>query len=404
MPELNESNELLSPDEMRTYLAMAKELITLERVEAENASRPRYADAARMRFPVYTAELAVASKVFYDNANETHKAVYSAEQWENIGNVISAALGYTNAAHNEEEDVNLVLQAMVLVRELVAREAIDGAPDSTWKLSDLVYCLQLLCSLKWQEEWDVYFQEEMAEASVSEEETTATDTVEIITATEGEEDMAISDDDLAKIAEVNKASNEELKQSLADNTAALLAGLKEILSAAAPVAPVVASTEVEAEVEAPVVEAQGQAEAAFPPADDKKDEEDDEEDDKDSKASAPVAPVVATNLTPAERAGRAAELALDQEAEAAKAEAADRLEANVGGGGGAASLGTLGTASFRLWDPADVDKVLSAQRESVTAGLTKRLKGTAIAVANGGGPKRDASEYAEAFIALLSRN
>jgi hypothetical protein len=201
------------------------------------------------------------------------------------------------ASHDEEEDVRLAEQAITFLRQLLAREALDG--QNIWQLQDLVQALQAVNMVKWNEEDDV-LQENLEQTDIY----AASTDDQLLT---GGEDMAFSEEARAELNEAVASANApvvEAVQAMTTSMASLIDLLTQQLTppavAEAPVAEVVAETTeetvetpvAEAQVETPEVEAvaevetpEVEAEAAAPPfTKKKKGDDDEEEEEEDSEA------------------------------------------------------------------------------------------------------------------------
>jgi len=166
------------------------------------------------------------------------------------------------AEHNEEEDVTLVTEAMSILRELIAREAVDGNQEDIYKLYLIVETLAMLAQLHWEEEWDVMrkeYEDTVAEASMSrknrkekeqecsslaESETASVETSEI----EGDEDMALSAEDRAALIEATR-------EGVVAGLAPILEAISSQVAATTALANAISETRASAEVEEAVAEA-----------------------------------------------------------------------------------------------------------------------------------------------------
>lgn len=225
------------------------------------------------------------------------------------------------AEHDEEEDIEIVKEAMGLVRELIAREAMDGPTESVWKLYRLVCILDALASALWEEEWDVLrkeYEETLSDASVryaeyasrQAEVTAGADEEEV---TEGD-DMALSEEDKNEIAGAVASALEGPLNSIAQALAGLASREAPVAEAAEEVVdeteeateavaevevteeaePVEAPAEAAEEVEEPAVAteetvetvAESESEVAEAANTDEEEEDDDEEDEEEPMSDA----------------------------------------------------------------------------------------------------------------------
>jgi len=233
------------------------------------------------------------------------------------------------AEHNEEEDVTLVTEAMSILRELIAREAVDGNQEDIYKLYLIVETLSMLAQLHWEEEWDVMrkeYEDTVAEASMSrrnrkEKEQECSSLAESETASveineiEGDEDMALSAEDRAALIEATR-------EGVVAGLAPILEAISSQVAATTALANAISETRASTEVEEAVVEAA--------------DEETEEvvEDAPTAEAVAEAEEIVAEVETEAEAVAE-----VDEELEAAVAEA----EVEV-----ANSVVSAGVRSYRM--------------------------------------------------------
>lgn len=427
-------------DTLNSHVFTTDRLVTMDdlvalaqQIKAElKRENKDYADPENQRFPIYSPELAKAS--FYLWKSAAYRMRYSDDEWELIGNTIAEAIGEADALHDESEDVNLVLQAMVLIRELIAREARDGYTDNTYKLSELVTILSMLTGIKFEEELEVWLEQQSMSAPAPAEAEQSAESSE----TEGEEPMALDEQAKQEITEI-------VTTAMASQTQALLDGLKALIT---PPAPAVAEAEETEEEEAP------ESEAAFPPkkkkGEDEEDEEDAPEDEEDedvfdknkkkAKAEEDEAEVVEEEAeveavaesedetealaeepavteeqvetvasanedvepyaeTPAERAARLAEEAGEGEAEAG-AEESDEVESLLRGEYSGISANQ--SRVYKFSDPKDIERYRRDVAEAQRKALQQRIPTGQVAVA-GANTNGEENDPIERFIKYMFR-
>jgi len=230
--------------------------------------------------------------------------------------------------HDEAQDVDMLRAAMAIMRELLAREAVDGNPDEIWELYLIVSILEQMGTVLFMEQWDIEMEQMSASAdyrkaliSVAKvkyapvvmakygpaDVTVATGTPEASTdeaiaeVTPGGDDMALTAENRAEIAEIVAASTSAAVSPLLASMGELVAALRASAPAAAA-----AADEAEAAKAPPFTkkdDEKNEDEKTEDPADDAPDKE--KKDDK-AKASATEpevvpapAPVTAAIVVPA---------------------------------------------------------------------------------------------------------
>lgn len=270
------------------------------------------------------------------------------------------------AEHDEAEDVELVMKAIEIVRELIAREARDGKPDDFWELQDLVQALKDLGFVMWNEEWDV---ERMEDATAAAKQRVATAGAQSEEANGGEE-MALNEETKAEIAEVVANALATTQNPLLEALQAQTAAIASLAEAMKP-APVAEPTATAGE-EKPEEGDEVAAEAPEVPATEAKVEED-EKVEAEAASPAPATtqePVVEAEPPAAEASAEDdLEAQLQEARESTEEDADDALENALGGSSSAGA----GVSSYRLKGKGGVETYLESVARANGITLDQRV-------------------------------